>query len=395
MKSVLQSAYISAALPAATLCKINAMLNPLPTRSSRAWPDRENPAWPHVRTLAVDGVTRMAYRVLGQPEGNPWLVLHGGPGSGCHPGMLRPFDLARQLVIAPDQRGSGLSSTRGSTLGNSTPRLVADLEKLRLSLGIKRWSILAGSWGTVLALRYVQAHPHAVQGLLMRGTFGLRRREIEGVLVRQATGLAGRQMPQTWPRSAYANASTTLGRLAKVLQVGAPSVAGRNAIRFWSQQELARALKGQHRARLHLMSGFNRDLANEARAVWAGSHRQLRRAQAQQGRTGILATDRQGWQKFRLQAHYLRHQGYTRPNDLTRAVLSLAHHGIDSTWIHGRFDTVCPVANSRDYVELLLRQPGTHQVDSQWPDAGHLGGEPGIHQQLSASLREQKRETST
>lgn len=394
MKSVLQSAYISAALSAATLCKINAMLNPLPTRSSRALSDRETPAWPRAQKLTVGGVTRMAYRVLGQPTGDPWLVLHGGPGSGCHPGMLRPFDLAHQRVIAPDQRGSGLSTTRGSTLGNSTSRLVADLEKLRLLLGIERWSILAGSWGTVLALRYVQAHPHAVQRLLMRGSFGLRRREIEGVLVRQATGLSGRQMPQTWPRSAYANASTTLGRLAKVLQVGAPSVAGRNSIRFWSQQELAGALKGQHRARLHLMSGFNRDLANEARAAWASSHRQLRRAQAQIRRPVILASDRQGWQKFRLQAHYLRHRGYTRPNDLPRGVLSLAQHGTPSTWIHGRFDSVCPVANSRSYVELLIRQPGTHQVDSHWPAAGHLGGEPAIHQLLSASLREQQREHS-
>ena len=327
----------------------------------------------------------MAYRVLGRVDGTPWLVLHGGPGSGCHPGLLQDFDPARHRVIAPDQRGSGASTPRGSTRANTTYRLVADLEHLRRSLGIARWSILAGSWGTVLALRYANAHPEAIDQVMMRGAFGLTRAEMEGVLLRQPNGQASAHLPRCWPRACYANAASVLARLEQVLQFGAPSVASRDVIRFWSARETQVAAQGQWRASRHLALGPDRALANQARAAWASMHRQLRKTLALMAQPRLRNSDRQGWQKFRLQAHYLRHRGYTRPVDLSRAALSLAAHAIPSTWIHGRFDKVCPPSNSRRYVALIKTQSGS-DVQDYWPAAGHLGTEPGIRQTLQRCL---------
>jgi proline iminopeptidase len=384
-----QTTYISATLSAATLRNINAMLNPLPTRSIRALPGPANPRWPQAQSLAIGSGTRMSYRAVGSIEGQPWLVLHGGPGSGCHPGLLQDFDPARHWAIAPDQRGSGSSTPRGSTLANTTSRLVADLELLRLSLGISSWSILAGSWGTVLALHYAQAHPGAVEQVLMRGAFGLRRAEIEGVLLRQSKNHATGKLPRHWPKASYANAASVLLRLEQVLQFGAPSVAARDVIRFWSIREISVATQGQWRASRHLAHSPDQALTNQARAAWASMHRQQRQALGRVRQPGIRSSDRQAWQKFRLQAHYLRHRGYTRPVDLSRAALSLAAQAIPSTWIHGRFDAVCPPANSRRSVELIKAQPGSG-VQGYWPSAGHLGTEPGIRQTLQKCLGTQR-----
>ena len=150
--------------------------------------------WPVPRHLAVGRGHRMAWREVGPVQGEPWLLLHGGPGSGSQPGQLAPLDLQRQRAIAPDQRGSGASRPRGGLPGNHTQALVADLEALRLHLGLERWSVLAGSWGTVLALAYAHQHPGRIERLVLRGAFALTRREVSGLLLpnRQTVQRLGR-----------------------------------------------------------------------------------------------------------------------------------------------------------------------------------------------------------
>ncbi len=116
----------------------------------------------------------------GNPDGLPLLFLHGGPGSGCSPRQRRLFDPRRFRAVLVDQRGCGRSTPLGGLAANDTPALVADCERVRIALGIERWLVCGGSWGSLLALAYAQTHPAAVAGLVLRGIFLGSREEVHG-----------------------------------------------------------------------------------------------------------------------------------------------------------------------------------------------------------------------
>ncbi|MGH6948159.1 MAG: prolyl aminopeptidase [Kiloniellales bacterium] len=107
----------------------------------------------------------------GNPAGAPLLYLHGGPGFPWHPFALRLIDPAHYRIVAFDQRGSYRSTPLGALEGNTTPELVADIERIRRELGIERWLIYGGSWGSALALAYAQAHPERARGLVLWGIY--------------------------------------------------------------------------------------------------------------------------------------------------------------------------------------------------------------------------------
>jgi len=130
-------------------------------------------------TLAVDGRHRIFYEQCGNPAGKPVVMLHGGPGAGCGAKMRRFHDPSRYRIILFDQRGSGRSTPHADLVDNTTWDLVADIEKLRKHLGIDRWQVFGGSWGSTLALAYAEAHPAQVTELVLRGIFMLRRWELE------------------------------------------------------------------------------------------------------------------------------------------------------------------------------------------------------------------------
>lgn len=311
----------------------------------------------------------MAYRDLGPPNGEPWLVLHGGPGSGAQPGLVQAFALDRQRVVVPDQRGSGLSHPRGRTAGNHTDQLVADLERLRQQLGIKQWSLLAGSWGTVLALNYAQKHPQRVARVVLRGAFKLRWAEIGGLL----------QMRSSGPRG--------LAQLEHLLQVGTHPVATLHAIRWWNLLELNAVLHGMWRSLIHATASPDQASTVAIRRDWVQIKRQQRKATARFKRPGISHADRRGWQKFRIQSHYLRHLGFQKPGDLDRAVRDLASHGIPSDWVHGRFDAVCPTSNSQNWL-AKTQALNTSLARGHWPIGGHLATEPGLRSVLEKVIHD-------
>lgn len=335
--------------------------------------------WPTPRLLSVGRGHRMAWRELGPAQGEPWLLLHGGPGSGSQPGQLAPLDLRRQRAIAPDQRGSGASRPRGGLTANNTRALVADLESLRLHLRLERWSVLAGSWGTVLALAYAQQHPERVDRLVLRGAFALTRRELGGLL------LPGRQTMQRlgaepcWPARAGTPLPVALRRLAQLLQSGTPGVAALRVARRWSVLESALAERGLRRSARHAALGQGATLAVATRREWATLRRRQRRAQAQVRRPGRTRADRPALRKYRVQAHYLRHHGFVPAGGLGRAVQALAQRGVPVDWVHGRFDAICPPANSRRWAAAggRLTQPGS----------GHLGHEPAMLAALQRIVR--------
>src|SRR5207248_429047 len=120
----------------------------------------------HTGTLALDELHTMYWEESGNPGGIPAVFLHGGPGGGSAPDHRRFFDPAFYRIIVYDQRGAGRSTPLGELKDNTTPNLVADLERLRTHLSIERWLIFGGSWGSTLALAYAQAHPDRLLGLV-------------------------------------------------------------------------------------------------------------------------------------------------------------------------------------------------------------------------------------
>lgn len=132
----------------------------------------------------------------GNPEGEPVVVLHGGPGGGCSPAMRRYFEPSHYRVILFDQRGCGRSRPHASVEDNTTWHLVRDIEAIRKTLTIGKWTVFGGSWGATLALIYAQTHPEAVKRLVLRGVFLGTQSELDWFY----GGGAGRFWPETWER---------------------------------------------------------------------------------------------------------------------------------------------------------------------------------------------------
>ena len=132
--------------------------------------------------LRLDSLHTMYWEESGNPRGAPVVFLHGGPGGGSAPDHRRFYDPAFYRIIVYDQRGAGQSTPLGALTDNTTPHLIADLERLRTHLGAERWLVFGGSWGSTLALAYAEAHPDRVRGLVLRGIFLCRPLEIRWFL---------------------------------------------------------------------------------------------------------------------------------------------------------------------------------------------------------------------
>src|SRR3990167_2098989 len=121
--------------------------------------------------LKLDGYHQMYWEESGNPKGLPVLVIHGGPGGGSSPSHRRFFDPSHYRIILYDQRGAGQSLPYGDLKDNTTPHLIADIETLRTHLGIEKWYVFGGAWGTTLGIAYAEAHPKPCLGLILRGIF--------------------------------------------------------------------------------------------------------------------------------------------------------------------------------------------------------------------------------
>ena len=158
--------------------------------------------------LEVGDGHRLYFEVCGSPQGAPVLFLHGGPGSSSNPGHRRFFDPSFYRIVLFDQRGCGRSTPRGETRANTTADLVEDIERLREHLGVERWMLFGGSWGSTLALAYAQAHPAA------RFRPGAARRCSSPRATRWRWYLEGlrRFLPEAWEALARRRAATGLRR---------------------------------------------------------------------------------------------------------------------------------------------------------------------------------------
>lgn len=303
------------------------------------------PIAPHATGfLTVGDDQRIYWEVSGNPDGKPVVFLHGGPGGGTDAAHRRFFDPGAYRIVLFDQRGCGRSAPHvadGADLSvNTTDHLVADIEALRSHLGIDRWQVFGGSWGSTLALTYAQRHPQRVTELVLRGIFLLRRREVDWYY----NGGAGHLFPERWeqflaPVPAEERDGDLVEAYHRLLHSPDPEVALRAAI-AWSSWEGATSTLLPRPERV--------DETSEPRFAMAFA---------------------------RIENHYFRNAGFIDEGQLLRDVGAL--RGIPGVIVQGRYDVVCPAASAW---ELHRAWPGSalHIVD----DAGHAAAEPGITHHL-------------
>lgn len=284
--------------------------------------------------LGVDARHQVYYEQCGNPKGKPVVILHGGPGAGCSAKMRRFHDPKAYRIVLFDQRGSGRSTPHADLVDNTTWDLVADIEALREHLGIPRWQVFGGSWGSTLALAYAQAHPSRATELVLRGIFMLRRWELEWFYQEGASRL----YPEAWDHYLQA----------------IPEV------------ERSDLISAYHR-RLTSPIEATRLAAARAWSVWEAS-------------TSLLVPDEAfidghkdahfALSFARIESHYFVHGGFF---DVEDQLLRDAHrlHGIPGVIVHGRYDVVCPVQNAWD---LHKAWPESRLQIS--PRAGHSAFEP-------------------
>ncbi len=128
--------------------------------------------------MTTDSVHEVYWEECGNPHGLPVIVLHGGPGGAVNPSMRRYFDPAKYRIVMFDQRGCGRSRPNASLEANTTWDLISDIERLREQLGIEKWVVFGGSWGSTLSMAYAITHPERAQALVLRGIFLLTKKEL-------------------------------------------------------------------------------------------------------------------------------------------------------------------------------------------------------------------------
>ncbi len=292
--------------------------------------------------LPLDGIHAMYWEVSGNPSGIPVVFLHGGPGAGSAPNHRRFFDPAAYRIVVYDQRGAGRSTPLGELRENTTPHLIADLERLRGHLGIDRWLMFGGSWGSTLAIAYAEAYPERCLGLVLRGIFLCRKHEIDWFLcgVRVV-------FPEAW--EAFA------GHLP-------PEERGdvlRNYFRRLVDPDPA----------VHMAAARAWSVYEGTGSTLLPSPETVKHFENEVVALGLA----------RIEAHYFLHDIFLPENALLTNVARL--RGIPGVIVQGRYDMLCPIITAH---ELAQAWP---EADYRIiPDAGHSAWEPGIARALVSAL---------
>jgi len=294
-----------------------------------------------VGRLRVSSTHELYYEVSGNPEGKPVVFVHGGPGGGTNPNQRRFFNPEAYRIVLFDQRGCGRSTPHASLEDNTTWDLVADMERLRAHLGVERWQVFGGSWGSTLALAYAERHPDRVAELVLRGVFLLRRAELLWFYQSGASAL----FPEAWQ--------------AYLEHIPAP--------------ERGDMMAAYYR-RLTSADLDERLAAARVWSVWEASTSFLRPQPAYLERAGSDAAFALAF--ARIECHYFVNRGFFEVDgQLLRDVGRIAR--IPGVIVQGRYDVVCPAKSAW---ELSQAWPGGRLEIVA--DAGHSSYEPGIIDRL-------------
>lgn len=291
--------------------------------------------------IKVDEVHTLYYEQVGNPNGKPVVVLHGGPGGGCEEYYRQFFDPAHYRVILFDQRGSGRSKPHANLVNNTTWHLVADIEKIRELVGVEKWLVFGGSWGSTLSLAYAQTHPSRVAGLVLRGIFTLRRKELEFFY----------QEGSSWLYPAEFEA----------YQKPIPEV------------ERADMMGAYYRK----LTGDDEELKQQCALAWSIWEMTTSKLMVDPTKIARAAEDSRFALAFaRIECHYFVNGGFFKEDG---QLVKNAHllKNIPGVIVQGRYDLVCPAKTAHDLHKVW---PESKLIYVQ--DAGHSMGEKGIKSQL-------------
>ncbi|GAB2191502.1 prolyl aminopeptidase [Sessilibacter sp. MAH1] len=295
--------------------------------------------------LKVESPHEIYFEECGSPDGIPVVFVHGGPGGGCTSGDRCFFDPEKYRIILFDQRGAGRSKPHAELENNYTQGLIADMEALREHLGVQQWLVFGGSWGSTLSLLYAQAYPEKVLGLILRGIFLCRKKDLDWFY----QGGAAHVFPDYWEHfcklipeeerddyiKAYYKRLTSDNELAKMA-----------AAKSWSQ--------------------------------WEGQCATLRPSQET---VDHFSEPHLAMSLARIEAHYFINDSFIEENQILNNMQAIEN--IPGVIVHGRYDMVCSLDNAYELYKL-------------WPeselkiirDAGHASREPGIIDALVKATNE-------
>ncbi|MDZ4731413.1 MAG: prolyl aminopeptidase [Xanthomonadales bacterium] len=293
--------------------------------------------------LIVDEPHRLYWEQCGNPQGEPVLFLHGGPGAGCTEFDRRFFDPEHFRIVLFDQRGCGRSSPVGVLSNNSMADTTRDIEQLRESLGIERWHVFGGSYGSTISLYYSQQHPQRCKSLVLRGIWMLRNEEIDWWLNR-----VGFIQPELW----------------KIFAEFIPTEERHDLLEaYWRR-----------------LTGDDQQLALEAAKHWAVYEGSCCTLLPNPEFSEKFAEEQTAWAVARLEAHYFRNVRLEPDTQLLANVSRI--RAIPAFAVHGRYDIVCPV---KSLLDLAAAWP-----ELDWeiaPKSGHSSHEAEITQALVAATQ--------
>ena len=289
--------------------------------------------------LDVGDGHRVYWELCGNPNGKPVVFLHGGPGGGCTPTQRRLFDPEKYRILLFDQRGCGRSTPYASLEANTTWHLVADIERLRTMIGVDKWMVFGGSWGSTLALAYAETHLERVTELVLRGIFTLRRSELLWYYQEGASWL----FPDKWE-----------GFLAPI------------------PEEERGDLMAAYRRRLTDPDPAVQAQAARAWSLWEGETITLLHNQEYSDQFG---DEHYAIAFARIENHYFVNEGWFEEGQLIRNAHRLK--GIPGVIIQGRYDIATPPKTAWD-----LHKAWPEAEFIMVPDAGHAVSEPGITHHL-------------
>ena len=284
--------------------------------------------------LSVSGGHVLYLEECGNPRGIPVVFLHGGPGSGCNERHRRYFNPKKYRIVIFDQRGCNRSTPRGSVAQNTTADLLRDVEQIRGHLGIGSWLVFGGSWGATLGLLYAEKYPEHVLGLILRGSFLARKRDLSWY----AVDGANRILPEHW--------QAFIGHIPP--------------------RERKDVVAAYHRR----IFGRNSRIRNQYARAWSEWATRIvtwNSPEVKQERTNIKTILNQS----RVESHYALNHYFIRDNQILKNVTRIPR--VPITIIHGRRDLTCTLEAS-----LSLHQSLPHSEFIIVPDAGHLAGEPAM-----------------
>ena len=289
----------------------------------------------HSTYLSVDDRHRLYVEESGNIDGIPVLFIHGGPGLGTSGEDRRSFDPEKYRIILFDQRGAGKSKPHGDLVDNTTQYLLADMETIREHSGVDQWLLFGGSWGSTLALLYAQRHPDRVLGMILRGIFLCREKDLRWFYQHGASEI----FPDYWRDFIAPIAETRREDMITAyyqLLTGDNELAKMNAAKHWS-----------------LWEGRCATLSPNAAVVdtFADAHLALSLA--------------------RIEAHYFVNHTFIAENQILDNMNLI--QSIPATIIHGRYDIICPVDNA-----VALQRAWLGAELQIIREAGHASREPGI-----------------